>query len=298
MSLLSDIGVLIGQIILGWLEVFARLFVSPARKDVTGRIILITGAGHGFGRMMAHRFAKLGAKLVLWDVNKEGNEQTAREAKEFGATVFTYTVDCSKREDIYETGEKVKKDVGQVYMLINNAGVLAGRTLLELTDEQIQRTMDVNVMAHFWTLRSFLPAMLDSNEGHLVCICSVAGKVGGHRLTDYTAAKHATLGLHDSIQQEIRVVYKKTGIKTTLVYPYFTNTGIIHEPGMRFGKMMDQEPVSDQIVDAILREKADVYIPADWRFNCLVRDLVPQRVYEAMQDFFKVEIPTQPDKEK
>ncbi|XP_072047945.1 estradiol 17-beta-dehydrogenase 11-like isoform X3 [Amphiura filiformis] len=233
MSLLSDIGVLIGQIILGWLEVFARLFVSPARKDVTGRIILITGAGHGFGRMMAHRFAKLGAKLVLWDVNKEGNEQTAREAKEFGATVFTYTVDCSKREDIYETGEKVKKDVGQVYMLINNAGVLAGRTLLELTDEQIQRTMDVNVMAHFWTLRSFLPAMLDSNEGHLVCICSVAGKVGGHRLTDYTAAKHATLGLHDSIQQEIRVVYKKTGIKTTLVYPYFTNTGIIHEPGMR-----------------------------------------------------------------
>ncbi len=75
--------------------------------------------------------------------------------------------------------------------------------------------------------------MLDSDEGHIVSICSTASKVGAHRLTDYCASKHATLGLHDSIQQEMRVIHKKTGIKTTLVYPHFTNTGIIWQPAMR-----------------------------------------------------------------
>ena len=70
MSLLWDIGVLFSQIIVGWLEAFIHLIVPPARKDVSDRIILITGAGHGFGRLMAHRFARLGAKLVLWDINR------------------------------------------------------------------------------------------------------------------------------------------------------------------------------------------------------------------------------------
>ena len=77
--------------------------------------------------------------------------------------------------------------------------------------------------------------MLDANDGHIVCICSTAGKGGCHRVVDYCASKHATLGLHDALQQEIRVLNKKTGIKTTIVYPHFTNTGIIHEPQMRYG---------------------------------------------------------------
>lgn len=273
------------------------MIMPPPRKDVRNRIILITGAGHGFGKMMAHRFARCGAILVLWDINTEGNEETAQEVKEFGGSrVFTYTVDCSKKEAIYEAAEKVKEDAGQVYMLINNAGVLAGRTLLELTDDQILRTMNVNIMSHFWTLRSFLPAMLDSDEGHIVSVCSIAGKIGCHRLVDYSSSKHAVLGLHDALQQELRVVHHKTGIKTTIVYPFFTNTGIIYQPRMRFGRMLDQEPVTDIIVDAILRDRADVYIPSEWRIISTLRDLFPQRIYEAFQDFFSIEIPNQPDK--
>ena len=63
--------------------------------------------GSGLGRLMSHRFAKLGCTLVLWDINEEGNEETASQVKEFGANALTYTVDLSKREDIYRTADKV-----------------------------------------------------------------------------------------------------------------------------------------------------------------------------------------------
>ena len=103
-------------------------------------------------------------------------------------------------------------------------------------------TLLIIMMISLQTLRSFLPAMLDSDEGHIVSVCSIAGKIGCHRLVDYSSSKHAVLGLHDALQQELRVVHHKTGIKTTIVYPFFTNTGIIYQPRMRYAHLPSHPP--------------------------------------------------------
>uniref|UniRef100_A0A8D0FXI0 Estradiol 17-beta-dehydrogenase 11 n=1 Tax=Strix occidentalis caurina TaxID=311401 RepID=A0A8D0FXI0_STROC len=97
----------LATLIYSYLEAFVKLFVPVKRKSVSGELVLITGAGHGVGRATAFEFAKRHSRLVLWDINKHGVEDTAAECERLGATVQAFVVDCSKREEIYSAAEKV-----------------------------------------------------------------------------------------------------------------------------------------------------------------------------------------------
>lgn len=98
----------IGLLIYLILEAFVLLFIPVRKKSVAGEIVLITGAGSGMGRLLALKFGQLGATLVLWDINVEGNKETARLARENGARVHAYTCDCSRRQDVYQVADQVK----------------------------------------------------------------------------------------------------------------------------------------------------------------------------------------------
>ncbi len=106
--LLETLQVLLMSLVYS-LEAFVRLFIPPRKKNVTEDIVLLTGAGSGIGRLMALEFARLGARLVLWDINEDGNKETARMIKEAqGARAYTYTCDCSDREDVYRIANQVE----------------------------------------------------------------------------------------------------------------------------------------------------------------------------------------------
>uniref|UniRef100_A0A2K5ZLE9 Estradiol 17-beta-dehydrogenase 11 n=1 Tax=Mandrillus leucophaeus TaxID=9568 RepID=A0A2K5ZLE9_MANLE len=109
MKFLLDLLLLLPLLIVCCLESFVKLFIPKRRKSVAGEIVLITGAGHGIGRLTAYEFAKLKSKLVLWDINKHGLEETAAKCKGLGAKVYTFVVDCSNREDIYSSAKKSSK---------------------------------------------------------------------------------------------------------------------------------------------------------------------------------------------
>lgn len=132
------------------LNAVVQTFIQPRLKCIDGEICLITGAGGALGRLFALEFAKEGASLVLWDCNEAANEKTAELARELGVRVHTYTVDLSKRRDIYEAADTVRAEVGDVSILVNNAGVVAGRRLLDCPDELLERTLLVNCHALFW----------------------------------------------------------------------------------------------------------------------------------------------------
>ncbi|NXU66669.1 RDHE2 dehydrogenase, partial [Horornis vulcanius] len=158
------------------LESLVFLVVPVRKKNVSGEIVLITGAGSGIGRLLAVKFASLGATVVLWDINQEGLNCAVKQARENGAgRVHSYICDCSKRQDIYRIADQVKKEVGDVTILINNAGIVIGKRFLDSPDSLLEKTMDLNTVAHFWTYKAFLPAMIAANHGHLVSIASCAG---------------------------------------------------------------------------------------------------------------------------
>jgi all-trans-retinol dehydrogenase (NAD+) len=271
------------------LESFVLLFVptSYRRKNVKGQIVLITGAGSGIGRLMAHRFAKLGCKLVLWDVNGDGNEQTAAEVREFGATAYTFVCDISKWDDVYKAADEVKTKVGDVDILINNAGIVTGKKLLECPDALMQKTMDVNANAHFWTTKAFLPAMLSKNRGHVVTIASGAGLFGINGLVDYCASKFAAVGFDESLRSEL-FAQRKTGVHTTVVCPYYIDTGMFAGVKTRFPSILPilkPDEVVDKILDAILTNQQMLILPRFAAIMFCLKNLMPIKAVGVINDF-------------
>lgn len=140
----------LGIVLLQILASIFRFFIPPAKKDVSGEIVFITGAGSGLGKLMAAKFAQLGAIVVCSDINAKANDATVDDLKAQGFRAHGYKCDVSKKEDIYRVADLVKKDVGDVTILINNAGIVSGKKFLETEDWMIQKTFEVNTMAHFW----------------------------------------------------------------------------------------------------------------------------------------------------
>lgn len=110
-------------------------------------IVLVTGAAHGIGRLIAENFARTGATVVLWDIHDEGLKQAIDEMRENGHEVEGYVVDVSSRDQILDTYEKVKRDKGQVTVLVNNAGVVIGKPFLEMSIEEFEYANKVNLLS-------------------------------------------------------------------------------------------------------------------------------------------------------
>lgn len=143
----------LGKSLFSILETIIFTSISRPWKNVAGEIILITGAGSGLGRLLALKFASLGAVLVLWDINEENNKETCKMAREAGAPeTYAYTCDCSQKEEVYRVADQVRKEVGDIYILINNAGMVTGKTFLNSPDELMEKCLDVNFKAHLWVI--------------------------------------------------------------------------------------------------------------------------------------------------
>ncbi|KAJ8020818.1 Short-chain dehydrogenase/reductase family 16C member 6 [Holothuria leucospilota] len=121
-----------------------------SKKDVSNEIVLITGGACGFGRLYALEFTKRGATVVLWDINEDGAREVAKECNDLGGKAYAYKVNVSKSEEVYKVAADVKADIGDVTILVNNAGVVHGNKLLEAPEHLLHRTIDVNVKAAFW----------------------------------------------------------------------------------------------------------------------------------------------------
>lgn len=135
------------------------LFLTPRRfrkkKDITGQKILITGAGSGLGRHLAIEFSRHATSLILLDINKKALQDTAR-LLDPKSRVFIYECDITNRKMMYAVANIIKIDVGDVDILVNNAGVVNGQCLLDLQDEKVTKTVEVNALSHFWVSNAFI----------------------------------------------------------------------------------------------------------------------------------------------
>ncbi|GJQ79961.1 hypothetical protein Trydic_g9439 [Trypoxylus dichotomus] len=262
------------------IRVFVLLFVPATYepvKTVAGETVLITGAGSGLGRQLAVKLAKKQAKIVIWDIDAKGLEDTYKMIKGAGGIVYSYKCDLTKREEIYRVAEQVEKDVGEVTILINNAGVVSGYWLWDTPDHLIQRTFDVNSIALFWTAKAFLPKMIERNRGHIVTIASMAGLNACPKLCDYSASKFAAYGFDEGLRLDL-AAKGITGVKTTVVCPYFIGqTGMFNDV-VTTAPTLSVDEVADRTILGITREDLVIMLPAHLRFSVFLKWITPWSV--------------------
>ncbi|XP_014362606.2 epidermal retinol dehydrogenase 2 [Papilio machaon] len=272
------------------LRAIYRWFVPAERKDVAGQVVLITGTGHGMGREMALRFARLGAKVVCVDINAKNNEETYNMILAEKGKAYKYVCDVTDRAAVLQLAEQVRREAGDVYVLVNNAGIMPCKPITEQTEKEIRLMMDINVNANIWCIQAFLPAMIERNHGHIVAMSSMAGLMGIRNLVPYCGSKFAARGIMEALAIEVRDDPRDTsGIHFTTVCPYIVNTGLCHKPRIRFEnamKVVNADEAADMIVDAVLRNIMEITIPPELHYmNRYIYRLLPFPAAAAFNDF-------------
>ncbi|KAF9006603.1 retinal short-chain dehydrogenase/reductase [Cyathus striatus] len=186
------------------------LFFGPGPLDWGEQIVVITGGSSGIGELLANTLAVRNVNVVVLDVNPIETENY---------NIAYYKCDVSKWEEVEAVSKKVIEEIGQPTVLINNAGVVQGKLILDLSPRDVIQTYSVNTLAHYWTIKAFLPGMLEKKAGHILTISSVLGLAGTAFMSDYNASKAAIISLHESLRSELDKHYNCPKIRTTLVIP-------------------------------------------------------------------------------
>ena len=226
--------------------------------ELGGKVVLVTGAARGMGKLEAINFGREGCRVVISDVDGAELQKTSDEMNGLGLKAYPYLLNVSDRAACFELAEKVGRDVGAIDVLVNNAGVVECGDFLEMSEFSIRRMMEVNYLGQAWMMQAFVPDMVRRRSGHVVNICSSAGKVGVARLAAYCATKFAGIGLTDSVRAELR----KSGVNFTIVNPGFVNTGMFE--GTRVPTItswQDPQKIADEVVTAVKKDRREIFIP-------------------------------------
>ncbi|MGQ9616867.1 MAG: SDR family NAD(P)-dependent oxidoreductase [Spirochaetota bacterium] len=164
------------------------------QKRFEGKVAIITGSGQGMGKQVALDIAAEGGKVVVSDVVPELIDEVKREIENNGENCLALICDVSKRDQVEEMIKKTMDKFGRVDILINNAGLLKTGTIEELTDELIDKTLDINVKGVLYAIRAVTPIMKAQRYGRIVNVASITGKRGDNTTTIvYGASKGAVI---------------------------------------------------------------------------------------------------------
>ena len=197
-------------------------------RSVEGKVVLITGAAMGMGRLYAmHAVAERAAAVVLWDLDEAALEATRAELAARGARMLAHAVDVSSPRAVAEAARRVQEEAGTPHIVINNAGVVRGKPFHEhdpVTDTEF--VIRVNVLGPMHVTRAFLPAMIESGaEARILNIASASGQLSVPRMTVYTSSKWAVIGWSDSLRLELA----RAGhghVRVTTLIPSYISTGM------------------------------------------------------------------------
>jgi all-trans-retinol dehydrogenase (NAD+) len=237
--------------------------MRAAVSEIAGRHALVTGGASGIGRLMSLDIAARGGRVTVWDIHAENLDKVVAELDACGrAKSHGFICDVSRPERVYETAARTRAASGPVDIVINNAGVVSGRSLLDIPDAKIEATFAVNTLSLFWIAKAFLPDMIERNSGHVVTIASASGLIGVAKLSDYAASKWAAVGFDESLRAELH--QKSPGVKTTVVCPFYIDTGMFRGVQSRFPfllPILKEDEVARRVVDAVARDRARLFMP-------------------------------------
>ncbi len=202
-------------------------------KSLEGKVSAITGAASGIGRMLGVNLAKEGCAVALADKDAKGLEYTAGLIDNKGIRVTTHVVDVAERDRVYKWADDVVEQHGKVDMVINNAGVGVSETIEDITYEDFEWIMNINLWGVIYGTKAFLPYLKQRPDAHIVNISSVFGIFTSPNAGAYCTTKYAVRGFTEALAQEL----KHTSVRVSCVHPGGIKTNIMRNT--RFYKVAD-----------------------------------------------------------
>jgi len=261
------------------------------------------------GRLYAERAVGEGARaVILWDRDEgaltelvgelRAEVMQQRDEAAWGAptrspssaagapatTVHPYVLDLSELGAIAQTAQSVRRDVGGVDVLINNAGIVRGKYFWEHDNgEDTRSTMQVNALAPMYITREFLPGMIESSrEARIVNIASAAGTVANPRMSVYAASKWAVIGWSDSLRLEL-VQQGYSHVRVTTVVPSYISTGMFEGArGPLLTPILTPEYVVERVWRSMLAGRPFLMLPWSVGLAKALRGILPTRAWDAV----------------
>lgn len=168
-----------------------------------GKTALITGAGRGIGREIALKMASQGASVIIADIDEKTMEAVKEEASDLGVKSMAVKMDISDSNSVAAAVGKVLGEFGSIDILVNNAAIFREAPFLEMTPEQWQQTVDINITGMFNVTRALAPVMAENGSGSIISIASVDAFQGCRNYSHYAMTKAGVVGLSRTLAQEL-----------------------------------------------------------------------------------------------
>lgn len=198
--------------------------------------------------------------------------------RRIAGNVHYFPCDIRSPEKVQAAAAAIRAKVGNPTVLINNAGVARGKSVLEATPGDIKFTFDVNTLAHYWLAQAFLPSMVKANHGMIVTVASAASWVSTAKMVDYSASKAAALAFHEGLSAELPSVYGADRIRTVVVHPAHIKTALFKgfdQHSSFLTPSLHPQTVAEAVVRQVLSgQSGQVVLPQTARASQLLR-LVP-----------------------
>jgi len=206
--------------------------------ELQGQVAIITGAGRGIGRTTALELARMGADIVVAELDRTNAERTATEVRSGGRRALAVPTDVTLRKDLAAMVEQTRAEFGRIDILVNNAGIYRAATTLEVTEEHWDAVMNINTKAVFFASQAVLPTMIAQKRGVIVSLSSMAGKIGSWANLPYNASKAAVI----SMTKSLAVAHAADGILVNCVCPGFVETDMWTAVAREQAALLEQSP--------------------------------------------------------
>jgi NAD(P)-dependent dehydrogenase (short-subunit alcohol dehydrogenase family) len=248
-------------------------------KTFSGRVAAITGGASGIGFAMAKRFAAEGMKIVIGDIESGALEAAAESLRSSGAEVVAVVCDVTDPAQMDAMAHAAVEAFGAVHVFCNNAGVGGGGLSWEAPLSTWEWVLGVNLWGVIHGIRSFVPIILQQDEGHVVNTASVAGLTSAPYMGAYNASKHAVVGISETLYHEFAVLGAKA--KVSVLCPGWVNTGIADSERNRPQHLTEPTDTSpDGVATAGLMSQ----MMHDMISTGMSPDEVADQVFEAVRD--------------
>lgn len=234
--------------------------------ELKGRVVLVTGAGRGIGRALAHAFAGAGAKVALFGKTKKNLLEVQKELKDSLAPTVVLAADVSDEGAVSRALAALEQQLGPVDVLVNNAGVFASAPVEKMDAVVFDRVLSVNLRGPFLMSRAVLPGMKARRRGHIVNISSTAGRRGFAGGGAYCASKFGLAGLTEAMRYEAR----SSDVRVSCVFPSTVDTNLVKKAGLDFNpeSAIQPEDIARAVVSLVaMDDRAMVTALEIWQTN-------------------------------